>query len=315
MFWVHAQSKAVPVIFDTDMGPDYDDVGAIAMLHAFADNGEAEILATMASTKYEGVASVLDVLNTYFQKPDIPIGVPKGNALLLKDFQHWTDTLIAKYPHSLKSNKEAPDVVRLYRKILSRQPDTSVTLITVGFLTNIAAVLRSLPDDISPMTGEELLHRKVKRMVSMAGKFPKGLEFNIEEDSNSAIFAFNRLKVPIVFSGFEIGDKILTGLPLVNDKKVQHSPIKDVYSISIPKAESDRNGRMSWDQTAVLVAVKGYSPFFKVKSGTIVVNKDGSNVWDDGGSGHHHLITIRPHEEVRTYIDSLMRHQPRIFKN
>src|SRR5687768_13692567 len=84
----------VPVIFDTDMGPDYDDVGAITLLHAFADKGEAKILATMASTKYEGVASVLDVLNTYFGRPDVPVGVPKGQAIELKDFQHWTDTLL-----------------------------------------------------------------------------------------------------------------------------------------------------------------------------------------------------------------------------
>jgi hypothetical protein len=32
-----------PVIFDTDMGPDYDDVGAIALLHAFADSGKASM--------------------------------------------------------------------------------------------------------------------------------------------------------------------------------------------------------------------------------------------------------------------------------
>jgi len=47
------RKKPVSVIFDTDMGPDYDDVGAIALLHAFADKGEATILATIASTKYE----------------------------------------------------------------------------------------------------------------------------------------------------------------------------------------------------------------------------------------------------------------------
>src|SRR5258708_38368904 len=88
--------KPVPVIFDSDMGPDYDDAGAITLLHAFADNGEAKILATIASTKYEGVAAVLNVFNTYFNKPGIPVAVPKGKALALKDFQHWTDTLIAK---------------------------------------------------------------------------------------------------------------------------------------------------------------------------------------------------------------------------
>src|SRR6478736_3450859 len=78
------------VIFDSDMGPDYDDVGAITMLHAFADEGKANILATIASTKYENVAAVFNVFNTYFKKPNISIGVPKGEALELRDFQHWS---------------------------------------------------------------------------------------------------------------------------------------------------------------------------------------------------------------------------------
>src|SRR6476659_1934898 len=97
-FCVQAQlpaRTAVPIIFDTDMGPDYDDTGAITLLHAFADSGEAKILATMASTSYEGVAGVLNVFNTYFKRPDIPIGIPKEHGLQLRDRQHWTDTLLA----------------------------------------------------------------------------------------------------------------------------------------------------------------------------------------------------------------------------
>ena len=72
------------------MGPDYDDVGAIAMLHAFADSGYIKILGTVASTKYKGVAGVFGVLNTYFNRPELPVGVPKKNGLELRDFQHWT---------------------------------------------------------------------------------------------------------------------------------------------------------------------------------------------------------------------------------
>src|SRR5579864_6561772 len=98
------QQKPVNIIFDSDMGPDYDDVGAIAILHALADKGEANILATVASTKYEGVAGVLNLFNTYFNRPDIPVAVPKGAALELRDWQHWTDTLLAKYPHKIRSN-------------------------------------------------------------------------------------------------------------------------------------------------------------------------------------------------------------------
>ncbi len=142
------------------MGPDYDDVGALAMLHAMADKGEVKILCTMASTKYEGVAAVLDILNTYFKRPDLPIGIPKGNAIDTKDFQHWTDTLLARYPHNLISNREAPDAVTLYRQILSQQPDHSVTIVTVGFLTNIANLLHSPADQYSSLTGIELVRKK-----------------------------------------------------------------------------------------------------------------------------------------------------------
>ena len=302
--------KPVPVIFDTDMGPDYDDVGAMAMLHAYADRGEAEILATIASTKYDGVAAVLNVLNTYFNKPGIPIGVPHGDALTLRDFQKWTDTLIARYPHKIRNNSEVPDAVDLYRKILAQQPDNSVTIITVGFLTNISALLQSPPDEFSSMSGKALVGKKVKSLVSMAGKFPSGLEFNIEEDANAAKYVFEHWEKPVLFSGFEIGSKIKTGLPLIHNNNIKNSPVKDVYRISIPKAKEDRDGRMSWDQTAVLVAIKGHQPYYKLKSGTIEVKEDGSNSWNSEGSNQHYLIENRPSGEVQQVINELMTHQP-----
>ncbi len=109
-------SKPALIIFDSDMGPDYDDVGAIAILHALADSGQAKILATIASTRYEPVAGVLNVFNTYFKRPDIPIGTPKGHGLELRDKQHWTDSLLAHYPHHYLKNDDAADAVALYRK-------------------------------------------------------------------------------------------------------------------------------------------------------------------------------------------------------
>ena len=137
-----AQEK-VPLIFDTDMGPDYDDVGAIALLHALADSNQVNILATIASTKYPGVVPVLSIFNTYFNRASLPIGVPRGKAIEQRDVQHWSDTLIARYPHSLKSNDEANEAVEIYRKTLAARPDNSVTIVTVGFLTNLAGLLQS----------------------------------------------------------------------------------------------------------------------------------------------------------------------------
>jgi hypothetical protein len=52
----NGRTKPVALIFDTDIGPDYDDVGAITMLHALADSGQVDILATIASDKYARVS-------------------------------------------------------------------------------------------------------------------------------------------------------------------------------------------------------------------------------------------------------------------
>ncbi len=67
---------------------------------------------------------------------------------------------------------------------------------------------------------------------------------------------------------------------------------------------------MSWDQTAVLVGVRGYAPYYTVKSGRLTLNTDGSNGWDPNGKGHEYLVVRRPVAEVETLINKLMQHQP-----
>lgn len=304
------RAKPIPVIFDSDMGPDYDDVGAITLLHAFADHGEVNILATVASTKYEGVAAVFDVLNTYFNKPGIMIGVPKGQALELKDNQHWTDSLITHYPHKIRSNDEVLNATEVYRRSLASQPDKSVTIITVGFLTNLADLLRSPPDQYSTLNGKDLVKKKVKQLVCMAGAFPKGNEFNVRMDAAASKYVFENWNTPILFSGVEIGFTIRTGLPLINNRSIQNSPVKDVYRISIPKSLQDSAGRMSWDQTAVIIAVKGVGPWWKTKTGQIIIAGDGSNTWKEGRGTHRYLVEALPPAVIEDYINTLMMHQP-----
>lgn len=305
-----AQQKPMSVIFDSDMGPDYDDVGAITLLHAFADSGQVNILATIASTKYDGVAGVFSVLNTYFNRPDLPIAVPKGNALTLRDTQHWSDTLLANYPHAVKSNDDVLDAVDLYRKVLAAQPDKSITIITVGFFTNLANLLQSKPDQYSKLDGKQLVQRKVKQVVSMAARFPSGKEFNVDRDAAASQVVFQNWPTTILCSGFEIGQQIKTGLPLIQNTDIQNSPVKDVFRISIPLAAEDSAGRMSWDETAVLVGVKGYAPYYTIKRGTVVVAADGSNTWIDGKGRHAYLVPKAPVADVEAVLNHLMQHQP-----
>ena len=302
--------KNKPVIFDSDMGPDYDDVGAIALLHAYADSGYANILATIASTNYEGVAGVFNVFNTYFGRPGIPIGVPRKNGMNIRDGQHWSDTLLANYPHTIKKNDEVPEAVDVYRRILAAQPDKTVTIITTGFLTNLAALLQSPPDQYSKLNGRRLVEKKVKQLVSMAGRFPSGNEYNVRIDAKASQYLFLKWPSPVLLSGFEIGWKIRTGLPLTANTDIQHSPVKDVFRISIPMNPDDEEGRMSWDETAVLVAIKGFESYYTIKKGTLIVNDDGTNGWSESGSQHAYLVEKISPSIVQDLINHLMMHQP-----
>lgn len=302
--------KPVPIIFDSDIGPDYDDVGAITLLHVLTDQGEANILATVASNKYEGIAAVLDVFNTYFKRPDIPIGVPKGKAVDLKDAQHWTDSILRRYPHKIKYNNQVPGAVKVYRKVLAAQPDHSVTIVTVGFLTNLANLLKSPADEFSQLSGKALIEKKVKLLVSMAGRYPSGREFNIFKDAASAKEALEHWPTRVIFSGYEIGKNIKTGIPLIHNKDINNSPVKDAFSIAIPKAPEDSAGRMSWDETAVLVAVRGYKPYFILHPGKIQVNADGNNTWEEGNKNQFYLIQKGDPKKVQELINHLMMQQP-----
>jgi inosine-uridine nucleoside N-ribohydrolase len=309
------QSKEGPglrikVIFDTDLGPDYDDVGALAFLHAMADSGRVEILATLASNKHELVIPAIEVINTYFGRGDLPLGAPKTQGVDLGSSQHWADSIVKKYPHSVNSTSEAPDAVNVYRKILSSQPDTSVTIITVGFLTNLNNLLNSLPDSLSPLPGKELVAKKVKKLISMAGGFPEGKEFNVMMDSTASKYVYDNWPGKVIFTGFEIGAKIHTGIKLINSD-IQNSPVKDVFRISIPLAAEDREGRMSWDETAVLIGIYGTGGFFDIVRGKINVKSDGSNSWTTVGDGSQFYVTMKMSEsQIAEFIEARMMHQP-----
>jgi len=306
------QPQPVSVIFDTDMSPDYDDVGALAILHALADSGEVKILATVSSNMYVNAVPCIEIINTYFKRPDIPLGAPRSGPNMIDPrfgecCDYWPDVLPTKYPHKVKSSADAPDAVQVYRKILSEQPDASVTIVTVGFLTNVAALLQSPPDQFSDLDGKALIKKKVRQLISMAGTFPSGYEFNVQIDALASIAVFNNWPTPVLLSGFEIGRDIITGSRLVASD-IQDSPVKDAFSMGM---KLDVNGRCSWDETAALVAVRGTEKYFGTVKGRMLVNEDGSNTWQDDPNGpHERLIWKMPKDQLTRMIEDLMMHQP-----
>ena len=57
-----SSEEPVRVIFDTDMVEDYDDVGAMAVLHSLADAGECKILAMASCTRDNCSVAAIEII-------------------------------------------------------------------------------------------------------------------------------------------------------------------------------------------------------------------------------------------------------------
>lgn len=73
--WAQRPTK---IVFDTDIAGDLDDVLALAMCHALADRAECTIEAVTVSKTHSKNVAMVDAINTFYGRPDIPIGVTKG---------------------------------------------------------------------------------------------------------------------------------------------------------------------------------------------------------------------------------------------
>ena len=149
----------VPVVFDTDMDTDCDDVGALAVLHALADLGECEILATPVSSRFAYSAPCTAAINAYYGRGALPVGAPKGDGANVNRGSRYAKQIAEAFPGRFETNADAPDAVAVYRRVLAARPDAAadpaggVVVVTVGYLTNLRDLLASGPDEASPLTG------------------------------------------------------------------------------------------------------------------------------------------------------------------
>lgn len=303
-----AKPGPVKVIFDTDMYTDFDDAGALACLHALADAGECEILGTIANTRESMSVAMCEIINAYYGRPDISVGcvrtIGMGNDRGGDHVRRYKPTVdkYAKWVKHLNSD-EAPDAAEVYRKILSAQPDKSVVICSVGFLSN----LRKLVE-----TDRELVAKKVKLWVAMACKYPRGCEYNSCMDWQSSKIALENWPTPIVFTDFEYGRDCYAGR-ILGQKGAADNPVADVFRTNNDSCNG-AGGRSAWDETAVLIAVRGTDKLFNVHRGTFrMVGEKGDNEWiEDEANGPHLRVTEKVNKlEVGRLIDELLLRGPK----
>jgi hypothetical protein len=181
----------------------------------------------------------------------------------------------------------------------------------VGYLTNIRYLLESGPDEHSPLTGLELVRTRAKRLVAMGGTFPAHTdprEFgNFKPDAAATAIVARDWPRPLVFAGDEIGDHILTGATLVTTPP--HNPVRRAYELYF--GEPGRQ-RPSWDQTAVLHAVRPDGGYWREVSGWYNhIFPDGTNEWRArADSPHLYLVEAAPAAEITAVIEELMTRPP-----
>ncbi len=307
-------SEPVRIVFDTDMGNDVDDALALGVIHSLQSRRCCELLAATSSKDHPKSAAFIDSLNTFYGRPDVPVGAVRdgvtraeGSYLKLADV---TDGDRLRYPHSLASGAEAPEAVSLLRRVLAGQPDGSVVLTQVGFFTNYSRLLASGADDASALSGVELVRRKVRLLVVMAGAFEpiqgkaRYLEYNVVQDIPSAQRLADGWPTPIVWSGYEIG--IAAPYPAASIERdysyVPHHPLRDAYMLYSPPPHN----RPTWDLTVVLYAVLPDRGYFELSApGRVTVEQDGFTRFDPAASGRDRCL-ILPEPDIGRLTEALV---------
>lgn len=254
--------EPVKIIFDTDIGNDCDDAMALAVIHALQNRGAAELLAVTLTNPDPLAGKLVDAINTFYGRPDIPIGVNPAAPAVFKESRFLK--VAGNHPHDFDPAK-AMHAVALLRKTLAKAKDGEVVLIQVGFFNNLAALLDTKSDEFSPLSGSELVKKKVKELQLMAGSFALTrdsnyfLEFNVKYDIPAAQKMAKEWPTPMIWSGAEIGDAVLFPA-LVVDRDFGYAgkhPIYECYQLF----RATPHERPCFDLTSVLQAVwadRGY---------------------------------------------------------
>lgn len=306
--------QATRIIFDTDMDSDVDDIGALAMLHHLADAGEAEVLGVMVSSLNPWSAPAVDVINTYFGRPAMPIGNVKRFGVYHPS--KYARKISEEFPQDVGLGENLPEATLLYRKILAKQSDQSVVVVTVGDLTNLSKLLRTGSDTISPLTGPELVAKKVKHLVCMGGRYPYDQDptpnGNFKPDPQSTKHVVEAWPTKIIFTGGgAFADLAPTG-KILFEEPYKKTPMGRAYQLFL--TGWNRNWHHSADIISVYVAVRGVTPFFKLQEkGSNYIFENGTNVWRlEPDDKRHFLVNefgagIDPNEVAKTFDQLLIK--------
>jgi len=294
-------TKVPRVIIDTDLSRWWDDVTAVGIANVLDERSRIKLVGIVSDVPNRVAVAALDAIDTAYGHRDLPLGAVAQSAA--DTFEHgYTDTLVNRLPHSVTSSADVPGAVALYRRLLTHQPDHSVTIASLGGYTNLAGLLSS-------PGGRALIARKVKRLVIMDGFFPTGsgplTNQQIDLAAAKQVVGGAGWPTPVAWADGTVGIATRVGASLCTSVGPNH-PMRIAYEALFgcaPPTDGD------WDAPALLYAVGDLPGAFTElgQGGAAVINPQGGLSWQDGGVRTHDVyVHVVDQASLNQRIDELL---------
>ena len=317
-----ANAQKQRIIFETDMGNDIDDALALDVICKYMDDGKIDFLGVSTHKEGANICPFVDAMLTWYGYPKVPIAKSATPVSRPQDGNRYADVVVEQtddkgkplYKRS-KKEKDFINSTEFYRKTLSRQPDNSVVIVSVGFGTNLAALLNSKPDKYSKLTGRELVAKKVKLLSIMMGnnQNPDHAEYNVACDIKTMQETIDKWPGEIMQNPFEVGEKVVYPSGIFNERLswTENHPLVKAYNTHNPNPHD----QCTWDILSIIYLIQpdmfGTSP-----RGTITVNDNGTTRFTPSATGKHRYLITTPEQNKalqQLIIDTTAR-KPKNFK-
>lgn len=286
------------VVLETDFCGDVDDVAALALLCGEAKRhpGSFRIGGVSCNVASPFTAPAVKAVLAAFGLQDVPVGVtddpppPSGNesSYLPALATSWRGA----HPSTACTARE------LYRRVFADAADGSVDVISIGFFNTLDEVLADSP---------ALFRRKVRTVWAMAGGFARCAgyaETNVREHPEASRRFLDAWDGPIVFVGFESGEKVITDLSGLPPECAAH-PLAEAFRRYCGPSMK----RPSWDPVTVDFAVHGENDCYELgEPGRVRVAPDLSTPFAPDPAGNARVLRLRaPEVRVSARITAVLR--------
>lgn len=290
------------IFIDTDMGSDCDDVAAVAILAHFHKLGKINLLGVSHTSANPRAVEYLDMVCRFYGYQTNNLAAASKEWGIGEFREGFFDDVLNGF--SYRKPLESLNAVQLMRKQLSTAKDA--TILCIGPLNNMSRFLDSSPDEISPLSGKEILALNVKEVVVMGGIFNNqryefygetfDVEYNIKSDVCSSKNFIENCPTKITFVEFELGYNVKTFADTV--ASTIETPIRRAYRLF------GAQERESWDVVAALYCLFGENGYYRASAeGECLVEDNGkTNFYEKQGGKHRYLIETASKERIVAYV-------------